>query len=104
MASTTRVCSGDGVCRLCRALVTAKKLVNLFKPAAVKQRLAPRITELLEVALDEDDGISPYICDKCKTPWRNLFTYKTQLVIYDKWQGLVTSNPVGRQTKTSFLS
>ena len=65
MASTARVCSIH--CRLCRSVVSVRKALNLFKPKGMEQRWAVRIIALLEVPVDVDDGISPYICEKCKT-------------------------------------
>ena len=65
MASTTRVCSV--LCMLCRCVVPPKKITNLFKPMAIKVKLVDRITSLLDVGIAEDDGLPPYVCDKCRT-------------------------------------
>ena len=56
MAST--VCTR--VCRLCRALVPSKRAVSLI---GVQQQW---IESLLDVPVSIDDGLSGYICDKCK--------------------------------------
>ena len=49
------------VCWLCSDLVEAKIVTNLFKNNWVS-----RITFLLDVIVSRDDGLSLYICIKCK--------------------------------------
>ena len=62
MAST--VCTR--VCRLCRALVPSKRAVSLFTTIGIQQQWRRRIENLLDVPVAIEDGLSGYICDKCK--------------------------------------
>ena len=60
MASSSRLC------RLCEALVPWNRAVCLFNRTAVEQRLASRISNLLDVSVDANDGLPEQVCDKCK--------------------------------------
>ena len=51
------------VCQLCRDLVEAERAINLF--SAVRN-WGSQITALLDVIVSRDDGLSSYICMKCK--------------------------------------
>ena len=55
------------VCRLCRAVVAANRAVQLFSNAGLAKQWPSRITALLGIPVEKDDGISPLICDACKT-------------------------------------
>ena len=52
-------------CRLCRAITNAKRTVHLFTTKGLKNRWASRISTLLEIAVDEDDRLPPYVCSMC---------------------------------------
>ena len=54
------------VCRLCRALVPSKRAVSLFTTIGVQQQWSKRIESLLSVPVGSSDGLSGYICEKCK--------------------------------------
>ena len=54
------------VCRLCRALVPSKRAVSLFTTIGVQEQWSKRIESLLNVPVAASDGLSGYICLKCK--------------------------------------
>ena len=54
------------LCRLCQTEAFTKNSTPLFGTKAVKQRLASRISDLLEVTVDANDGLPQYVCEKCK--------------------------------------
>ena len=54
------------VCRLCRALVPSKRAVSLFTTIGIQQQWSKRIESLLSVPVGSSDGLSGYICEKCK--------------------------------------
>ena len=60
MAFTTRVC------RLCTIETTSKRLICLTSNCGNQHKWSARIHSLLEVQVDCDDRLSPYICDSCK--------------------------------------
>ena len=49
-------------CRLCRATTNPKRTVHLFTTKGLKNRWASRISTLLEITVDEDDRLPPYVC------------------------------------------
>ena len=53
------------VCRLCRAAMPTKHAVALFSCSAVKQKLACRLADLLDVNVNESDGLPQHVCAKC---------------------------------------
>ena len=53
------------ICRLCRTEASANHTAALFSNAAVKQDLATRISDLLNVAVAANDGLPQHVCDKC---------------------------------------
>ena len=59
-------CNDTRVCRLCQALVPSKRVVSLFTTIAVQQQWSKRIESLLSVPVASSDGLSWYICEKCK--------------------------------------
>ena len=54
-------------CRLCLQSVETKHSVGLFIAQGVEQKLAARLTSLLLVSILPDDGLSKYLCRKCKS-------------------------------------
>ena len=54
------------VCRLCRDLVASNRAVSLFSVTGIQQQWAFRIESLLGVPVRNCDGVSGYICQKCK--------------------------------------
>ena len=54
------------VYRLCRALVPSKRAVSLFTTIGVQEQWSKRIESLLNVPVAASDGLSGYICLKCK--------------------------------------
>ena len=61
MAATTRVC------RLCNVATTTKRSINLFSSSGIQHQWSSRISSLLEISIDRNDGHSPCVCDICKT-------------------------------------
>ena len=53
------------ICRLCRTEASTNHTAALFSNAAVKQELATRISDLLNVAVAANDGLPQHVCDKC---------------------------------------
>ena len=64
MAST--ITSRTRVCRLCCVLVASNRAVSLFGAAGSKHQWPSRIEDLLSVPVGASDGLSSYICQKCK--------------------------------------
>ena len=54
MASTT------SVCRLCTKPTISKRLISLFSSSGIQHKWNERISGLLEIEVDSDDGHSPY--------------------------------------------
>ena len=54
------------VCRLCSDVMEAKRATNLFSAVGMQNNWVSRITALLDVVVSRDDGLSLYICIKCK--------------------------------------
>lgn len=50
-------------CRLCRAVVPAKRSTSLFIPLGLQQKWASRIEDLFDVSAAHNDGLPVYICD-----------------------------------------
>jgi len=53
------------LCRLCRAAMPTKHAVALFSCSAVKQKLACRLADLLDLNVSESDGLPQHACAKC---------------------------------------
>ena len=53
------------ICRLCRTEASANHTAALFSHAAVKQELATRISDLLNVAVAVNDGLPQHVFDRC---------------------------------------
>ena len=53
------------ICRLCRTEASTNHTAALFSNAAMKQELATRISDLLNVAVAANDGLPQHVCDKC---------------------------------------
>ena len=53
-------------CRICQVAVPRHRTIDLFGPKAVKEKLSRRICDLLDVPVSANDGLSQYICEKCK--------------------------------------
>ena len=51
---------------MCRDLVASNGVVSLFSATGIQQRWASRIESLLDVPVSNCDGLSGYICQKCK--------------------------------------
>ena len=53
-------------CRICQIAVPRHRAIDLFGPKVVKEKLCCRISDLLDVPVSANDGLSQYICEKCK--------------------------------------
>ena len=63
------------VCRFCGSSVAnSHHRVALFGKKANQQRLASRISALLDVSVNDDDGLPNLICAKCKRRFETLGT------------------------------
>ena len=63
-------------CRLCQSLVTANHSVALFTHSSIQCKLATRFADLLNVAVDANDGLPQCVCRRCK---RRLETLESAL-------------------------
>ena len=59
-------------CRLCRAVVSIKHAASLFSHSSTAQRLASRVSELLQVTIAPHDGLPQHICYVCKRRFESL--------------------------------
>ena len=53
------------ICRLCRTEASVNHTAALFSHAAMKQELATRIGDLLNVVVAANDGLPQHVCDRC---------------------------------------
>jgi len=54
------------VCRLCQCSVPSAHAVCLFSQGALGKRLPGRITDMLDIPVDQKDGFLEYVREKCK--------------------------------------
>ena len=57
--------TSTSVCRLCRASTVPTSRVHLFSLIGIKHKWSSRITAVLDIAVQDDDRISSYMCSKC---------------------------------------
>ena len=50
------------VCRLC---TNVEKTINLFSRAGMRNEWCSRISAMLDITVEDDEGVSPYVCHKC---------------------------------------
>ena len=50
------------VCRLC---TNVEKTINLFNRAGMRNEWSSRISAMLDITVEDDEGVSPYVCHKC---------------------------------------
>ena len=50
------------VCRLCTKV---DKTINLFSRAGMRNERSSRITAMLDITIEDDERVSPYVCYKC---------------------------------------
>ncbi len=60
------------VCRLCKAAVPLNRSVTLFSRGSIQRQLPSRISDLLDVRVDANDGLPLHMCCKCKTRLESL--------------------------------
>jgi len=53
------------ICRLCRTETSVNHTAALFSHGAMKQELATRIGDLLNVVVAANDGLPQHVCDRC---------------------------------------
>ena len=49
------------VCRLC---TNVEKTINLFSRAGMRNEWSSRISAMLDITIEDDEGVSPYVCHK----------------------------------------
>ena len=49
------------VCRLC---TNVEKTINLFSRAGMRNEWSSRISAMLDITVEDDEGVSPYVCHK----------------------------------------
>ena len=42
-----------------------KKTINLFSRAGMRNEWSSRISAMLDITIEDDEGVSPYVCHKC---------------------------------------
>ena len=52
-------------CRLCKAIVDARCTTNLFSGRSLDLKWPSRIAALLQLPVDDDKQMSPYVCSMC---------------------------------------
>ena len=50
------------VCRLC---TNVDKTINLFSRAGMRNEWSSRISAMLDITIEDDEGVSQYVCHKC---------------------------------------
>ena len=61
-------------CRLCASEVERSRFIDVFGIEGRKQNLSSRLSKLLVVPVDQDDGLSPFVCRNCKLKFSTLET------------------------------
>ena len=80
MASTS--ISTTQVCRLCNEIVKANRTIHLFSKKGCEHEWASRISTV-NIDVDENDRISPYVCDKCTRRLESqLLIFKTSEILH----------------------
>ena len=59
-------------CHLCQAVESTKHAASLFSRFSIAQRLASRVSELLQVTVASHDGLRQHICNVCKRRFESL--------------------------------
>ena len=93
-------------CRLCRSLVAVNHCIALFSRGSAQQRLSTRITDLLDVSVDANDGLPQGVCEKCKRRLEHLEFAAQDLVDFrklarDSYTALVPPRGPLKRTKES---
>ena len=57
---------GEKYCRLCGSEKDIDRSINVFSKSGIRKILAKTISELLQVSIEEDDGLPPNICRHCE--------------------------------------
>ena len=60
----------EQICRLCTREVS--DAIDLFSTDSVKRGVADRIANLLELSVDEKDGLTGYVCQLCNARFNHL--------------------------------
>lgn len=53
-------------CRLCGSEKDVERSTNVFSKSGISKNLAKTISELLQVSIQEDDGLPYNICRQCE--------------------------------------
>lgn len=62
--------SDDQICRLCTQEVS--DAIHLFSEDSVERGVADRISNVLDLPLEEKDGLSSYVCQICNARFNHL--------------------------------
>ena len=62
----------DRICRLCTHEVGEKDAIYLFSTDRVERGVPDRMATVLELPLEEDDGLSSYVCQICNARFNHL--------------------------------
>ena len=54
------------VCRLCSSRVPSNRRISFFSPTGLRERWASRVSRLLVVTVDCNDGLPGFMCEICK--------------------------------------
>ena len=58
--------ASNGFCKnVCRLCTNVDKTINLFSRAGMRNEWSSRISVMLDITIEDDERVSPYVCYKC---------------------------------------
>ena len=58
--------ASNGFCKnVCRLCTNVDKTINLFSRAGMRNEWSSRISAMLDITIEDDERVSPYMCYKC---------------------------------------
>jgi hypothetical protein len=85
-------------------LVTPNRAVHLFTSTATERRWTHRISDLLEISVQKDDKLSPYICNSCKLKIVHFEKALTDLAAFKNMALSSSDRATGPQKRTQNTS
>ena len=71
---------GDKYCRLCGCEKDVDRSTNVFSKSGIRKNLAKTISELLQVSIKEDDGLSSNIRHQCEGKLFGFSEFKSSVI------------------------
>ena len=65
LACLLNFASNDFYKNVCRLCTNVDKTINLFSRAGMRNEWSSRISAMLDITIEDDERVSPYVCQKC---------------------------------------